>query len=61
MYILAPKMYILTLKMCILAPKMDKSVPFEKVQPQRQLECTWAEGKVTVWAGAGPEKICYVG
>jgi len=64
---LAPKMYILTLKMCILAPKMDKSVPFEKVQPQWQLlylffwECTWAEGKVTVWAGAGPEKICYVG
>jgi len=40
---------------------MDKSLPFEKVQPQWQLECTWAEGKVTVWAGAGPEKICYVG
>jgi len=30
MYILAPKMYIL-------APEMDKSVPFEKVQPQWQL------------------------
>jgi len=27
MYTLAPKMYILT-------PKMDKSLPFEKVQPQ---------------------------
>jgi len=30
MYILAPKMYIL-------APEMDKSLPFEKVQPQWQL------------------------
>jgi len=41
MDISAPKMYILTLKMYILAPKMyilayemDKSLPFEKVQPQ---------------------------
>jgi len=34
MYISAPKMYTLTLKMYILAPKMDKSFPFEKVQPQ---------------------------
>jgi len=34
---LAPKMYILTLKapkMYILAHEMDKSLPFEKVQPQ---------------------------
>ncbi len=22
---------------------------------------TWAEGKVIVWPGAGPENICYVG
>jgi len=39
MYILAPKMYILTPEMYIfthlkLVPKMDKSLPFEKVQPQ---------------------------
>jgi len=33
MYILAPKFYIL-LKMYILAPKMDKSLLVEKVQPQ---------------------------
>jgi len=34
MDISAPKMYILTLKMYILAPEMDRSLPFEKVQPQ---------------------------
>jgi len=44
MYILAPKMYKLAAKMYklapemyILVPKMDKSLPFEKVQPQWQL------------------------
>jgi len=41
MNILAPQMYIFTLKMYILAPKMyilthkmHKKLPFEKVQPQ---------------------------
>jgi len=34
MYILAPKMYILTPKIYLLAHEMDKSLPFEKVQPQ---------------------------
>jgi len=41
MYILTPKidikpprMYILAHEMDILTPKMDKSVPFEKAQPQ---------------------------
>jgi len=29
-------MYLLAPKMDILAPKMDKSLPFEKVQPQWQ-------------------------
>jgi len=37
MDILGPKMYILSLKMYILVPKMDKSLTFKKVQPQRQL------------------------
>jgi len=37
MYILPPKIYILGPKMYILAPKMDKSLPFEWVQPQWQL------------------------
>jgi len=37
MYILAPKMYILTRKMYLLAHEMDKSLLFEKVQPQWQL------------------------
>jgi len=36
MYILAPKMYILTPKMYLLAHEMDKSLPFEKEQPQSQ-------------------------
>jgi len=34
MYILAPKMYILTPKIYLLAHEMDKSLPFQKVQPQ---------------------------
>jgi len=34
MYITAPKMYILPPKMHILALKMDKSLHFEKVQPE---------------------------
>jgi len=44
MYILTLEMFILTLTMYILAPKMyllahemDKSLPFEKVQPQSQI------------------------
>jgi len=37
MYLLAPKMYILTPEMYIWTPEMDKSLPFEKVQPQWQL------------------------
>jgi len=36
MYILATEMYILT-------PKMDKSLPFEKVQPQWQLYTFFSE------------------
>jgi len=43
MYILEPEMYILTLQMYILAPKMDKSLPFEKVQPQLQLLYLFSE------------------
>jgi len=34
MDILVTKMYILPPKMYILTPEMDKSLPFEKVQPQ---------------------------
>jgi len=41
-------MYLLTPKMYLLAPKMDKSLPFDKVQLQWQLlypffwECTFS-------------------
>jgi len=43
MYTLSHKMYILAPQMYILAPTMDKSLPFEKVQPQWQLLylCFW--------------------
>jgi len=37
MRILTPEMYILAPKIDILATKMDKCLPFEKVQPQWQL------------------------
>jgi len=43
MDILAHEMDILAPKMYILAPTMDKSLPFEKVQPQWQLLYLFSE------------------
>jgi len=60
MYILAHEMDIFAPKMYTLAPKMDKSLHFEKVQPQWQLLYLFSESankiyKIIIWS---PFELC---